>query len=498
MKKLHGLLFIVSMLSVLVVSAVQAETGSVPGGGWWSGEMVQNVGTGDATVVVTAYGAGSEYATSHVILAPFAATNFLPSDFALMSDGFQGAAVVQADQPIKAIVNVTNRPAGSYGVTGGEAAAQYQGVDGSAVADHLYFPLVKNDYYGKTTSFYIQNAGTTAAAANYTFSMDNGSTYTCATPSIPPTEMVVIVPLDCVPPSVTGVIGKGSLQVWSSTTDFAGVVMEYYTGQSPALLLQATRGFTAQDFDTTRYAPTTKQNFYNRFTGIQVQNVDTGNINITISYVGSQGACNGVSLPPSSFNNLAPGKSHTFNQIAGQDGATMDNCLASATIVATGDIVATVNESFTGAFVGMGNKQASTTYSTFADSAKTTKISVPLYKEDSYQKYTGLLVQNVGSSTATNIQIEFKCTATVGTVCTTYKTNPITVLPGSNIELSNASYSKPASFWQASSAPVVGTVYAVNVTSDQPVVAIVNESVHPSHLATLTQDKNNYEGFNLP
>ena len=81
MKKLLRLLFVVSMLSVLVVTAVQAETGSVPGGGWWSGEMVQNVGTGDATVVVTAYGSGSQYFTQQEILPPFEAINFLPNDF---------------------------------------------------------------------------------------------------------------------------------------------------------------------------------------------------------------------------------------------------------------------------------------------------------------------------------------------------------------------------------------------------------------------------------
>ena len=495
MKKLLRLLFVVSMLSVLVVTAVQAETGSVPGGGWWSGEMVQNVGTGDATVVVTAYGSGSQYFTQQEILPPFEAINFLPNDFSLMLDGFQGAAVVQADQPIKAIVNVTNRLSAGLGlgVTGGEAAAQYQGVDGSAVADRLYFPLVKNDYYGKTTSFYVQNAGTAAAAVDYSFSMDNGSTYTCSTPSILPNEMAIIVPLDCVPSSVTGVIGKGSLQVWSATTDLAGVVMEYYTGQSPALLLQATRGFTAQDFGTTRYAPTTKQTFYNRFTGIQVQNVSAGPININITYKGSMGACTGGTYT-SSYSGLAAGSSHTFNQLAGQDGATAENCLASATIVATGDIVATVNESFTGAWTGLGNKQASTTYSTFADSAKSSIISVPLYKENSYKKYTGLLIQNVGSSNA-QVTVEFIGTQGTGTG-NTYTTAVATVVPGSNTELSNVSL-KASSFW-AGAAAVADTVYAVKVTANQPVVAIANESVHPTHLATLTQDKNNYEGFNLP
>jgi hypothetical protein len=37
---------------------------------------------------------------------------------------------------------------------------------------------------------------------------------------------------------------------------------------------------------------------------------------------------------------------------------------------------------------------------------------------------------------------------------------------------------------------------AVSVSSDQPVVAIANESVIPG--GSLEQDNNNYEGFNLP
>lgn len=493
MKRLLRLLFVVSMLSVLVVSVVHAETGSVPGGGWWTGEMVQNVGSGNATVVVTAYGGGTEYATTNVSLASFEATNFLPDSFSGMGDGFQGAAVVQSDQPIKAIVNVTNRAAGSYGIAGGEAAAQYQGIDGASVAKTLYFPMAKNNRYGKTTSFYIQNAGTSAATAVATFKMDNGSSYSYTTPMIQPNEMVIITPDDAgVPTTATNRMNIGSLKV-TSATEMAGVVMEYVTGESPATILQATRGFTAQDFDTVRYAPTIKQDRYDRWTGIQVQNVSASPVNVTITFYGSRGACAGQQYY-AHFNNLAAGSSHTFNQIAGNvdDGQLIDNCAATAKIEATGNIVSTINESFTSGAVASGIKQSSTTYATFAASQSTNNISLPMYKENRYEKTTGLMVQNVGTGSAT-VTVQFVGAAGPA-AGNTYSTAAMVVPAGESVEMSRIS-EKVASFWAGTAAPANST-FGVKVISTGPVVAIANEAVYPG--AALQQDKNNYEGFNLP
>jgi hypothetical protein len=494
MKKLLRLLFVVSILSVLVVTVVQAETSSVPGGGWWSGEIVQNVGTGDATVVVTAYGSGNQYATLDYLLAPNEAKIFAPADFSGMVDGFQGAAVVQADQPIKAIVNVTNRAAGVYGVTGGEAAAQYQGVDGSAVADTLYFPLVKNDRFGSTTSFYIQNAGTSPATALATFKMDDGTDYTYPTPVIQPNEMVIITPSDAgVPTSNTNRQNIGGLTV-SSTTDLAGVVMEYLTGESPATLLQATRGFTQQDFDMTLYAPTVKQDRISHFTGIQVQNVSGGVIDVDITFKGSRGDCAGQTYY-ASYDNLADGASHTFNQVSTKvnDGAMIDNCSASATIVATGNIVATVNEVTTPAAVNLGAKYVATTYSAFPDVATTMKISVPLFKENRADNYTGLNVQNISQNSASvTVQFIGSKGAAAGN---TYTHVAVPIAAGASKGFQRISETA-ASQWSGSVVPPTNSNYSVIVTANRAIVAISNEAAFPG--SGLIIDENNYEGFNLP
>jgi hypothetical protein len=448
--------------------------------------MVQNVGTDDAHVTVIAYGGGNEYVAADYVIPVDGSYNFTPQVFIGMLDGFEGAAVAQADQPIKAIVNVTNRASGDFGVAGGQAAAQYQGIDGSAVDTTLYFPMAKNARFNKTTAFYIQNTGDSSATATCVFTMDDGGVYTFTTASILANEMVVVVPGDAGVPSVNDNRGNiGSLSV-TSAEPLAGVVMEYVTTESPATLLQSTRGFTASDFDTKLYAPTVKQARYNRFTGIQVQNVSGAPVTVTLTLVGSRGDCAGTSYVRTEAD-LAPGASKTFNQIAGQDGEMVDNCAASATIEATGNVVAVVSESYVSGYAG---QQKSTTYSAFADGSTTTEISVPMYKESRFSKYTGLMIQNVGSAEATNVVITFIQSAG-GTG--TFTTLAQTISAGGSIELSRVS--ENAGLWSGTAAPSDAT-FGVKVTADQPVVAIANEAVFPGD--PLAQDNNNFEGFNLP
>ena len=71
---------------------------------------------------------------------------------ARLTRDFFGSAVASADQPIVAIVNVNNRGTGA-------AAGQYQGTNIVTADTTLYFPLVKNDHSGRTTTFFVQNVG---------------------------------------------------------------------------------------------------------------------------------------------------------------------------------------------------------------------------------------------------------------------------------------------------------------------------------------------------
>jgi hypothetical protein len=486
MKKLSAIL-VIALLLVAATSAL-AQSG-LPGSGWWSGETIQNVGDSDATIQVTAYDDTSSYSTSKVV-APGAFTNFTPNDFATMPSGFQGSALVSSDQPVKAIVNVTNRTSGDLGVAGGKAAAQYQGIESSMVGSPLYFPIAKGDSYGKTTTYYIQNAGTNPATATANFTMKNGATHTYNTPTIQPNQMVVFSIFDSATydDSVDNT-GKVGAVVISSAEPLAGVLMEHLTTENPATLAQSTRGFTAADFDDKAYAPIIKNNRYGRSTGIQVQNVGASPANIKVTFVGFAGACAGSTYEQTA-DNIQPGASAIFNQRVGQSPLPA-NCTASATIESTtvgGLIVALVSESYE--VVPTSGQSAVTSYAVPADSA-TTLLSAPLFKDDRFDKRTGLQIQNVGSVAAANVVATFSCQ---GASTFTAVSVPLSAAPGAAIQFYTPS-DDPSLFAAGSPFSSNNVTCSVTVTSDQPVVAIANESPIPG--GTFQQDNNNYEGFNL-
>jgi len=477
--KLVSIVSVFALLAFFVSSAV-AQTG-IPGSGWWTGEVIQNVGGTTANVVVTAYAKdGTVTYNATQTISSGASVTVLPNNFSGMTAGFIGSAVVSSDQPIKAVVNVTNVYNGTFGVVGGKGQALYQGTE--TVDTALYFPMVKNNRYGASTAFYIQNAGTTAASVTAVFKMDTGTpgVYTYTVASLEPNKMAVINPSDAGVPSTAGA-GRdniGSLKV-SSAQNLAGTVLEYKQGETIATVLKGTRGFTAADFSTKAYAPTTKNARYGHFTGIQVQNAGSSAIDITITYVGTAGTCTGNTYVDSATGVVA---SKTFNQLTGQTNLPA-NCIASATITATGNIIATVNEDNIAPAPTTG-----TTYSAIPDSSKTAKVSVPQFKDRRYSATTGLRIQNVGTATATNIVATFSCR---GGATFTAISNPQTVVAGGAVQFYQPA-NTPAMFTTTNPFSAQNVICGVTITSDQPIVAIANEA-DPN----VSFDDNNYEGFNL-
>jgi len=478
MKKRIVSISLALVVIVAMVGVVVAQTG-IPGTGWWSGEQVQNVGTTTANIVVTAYDKnGASTFSSSQSVAAGAAFTFIPTNFAGMPAGFVGSAVVSSDQPIKAIVNLTNQLSGAFGVAGGKAAAQYQGTEIADTA--VYFPLAKNNRFGKTTAFYVQNAGTAAAPAVAVFKMDDGGVYTYTTPAIDPNKMVVVNPLDAgVPTSGVSRNNIGSLTV-TSAQPLAGTGLEYTQGEAVSTVLNGTRGFSAADFDVKAYAPVVKNNRFGRFTGVQVQNVSAGPIDITINYVGVAG-CVGTFTDTATA--VAAGASKTFVQQA--PSTFPANCTGTATINATGNIVAIVNEANLAGFSNAG-----ITYFATADKLKTAKVVAPLFKDRRFGFSTGFQVQNVGAVAATNVVVTFACK---GAATFTAISAPQTVNAGAAKLFYRPATMPAGTFTVGNPFSNQNVNCAVTVTSDQPVVAIANET--PDTAGAL--DDNNYEGFNL-
>jgi hypothetical protein len=484
-----------AVLVILTIAVASAQSG-LPGSGWWSGEQVQNVSGSSTSIVLTAYdmdGSGS-YTETLQDLAAGAAYTFTPFNaFATMPPGFQGSAVISAGGPVKAIVNVTNQPVSgppAVGVPGGKAAAQYQGTDGSATANTLYFPLAKGDHYGKTTTFFVQNASSTdsVTGATATFTMRNGDSYTYNVPTIQPNLMVLFSIFDTNYNGNVANDGKVGNLVVQANQPIAGVVMEHDTSANPAVVLNSTRGFTQADFTMKAYAPVVKNSRYGRFTGIQVQNVSGGSINVTVDYKGTAGTCAGQTYTDSK-NNVATGTAATFVQLAANGTNLPSDCVASATITASGNFVAIVNEQEVS-----GAPKAGITYSAMSDGAATSLISVPLFKDRRYGATTGLQIQNVGNAAATNWTATFNCKA-VGepdfvAISSPAKTGPI---PAGGAKLFWQPWNRQDWFTASNPFAAAGANCAVTIQADQPIVAVANESpVTPGAL-----DDNNYEGFNL-
>jgi len=489
MKKVAGIFVLLFVL--ITVGVVSAQSG-VPGSGWWSGEQVQNVGDSTASITITAYDSQSsaEYVESKSINVGEAYTFTPLSDFDTMPAGFQGSAVVSSDQPVKAIVNVTNQLAGSVGVAGGKAAGQYQGTDGADIATTLYFPLAKGDHYGKTSSFYVQNAGS-ADATNVvaTFSMTNGDVHTYNVPTIGANKMVVFSVSDAgsYSPSLGDQTDRFGGLIVTGDQPLAGVVMEHDTSASVATVLNSTRGFTSASFDMKAYAPVIKNGWYGRFTGLQIQNTSGGLIDITVTYAGTGGTCAGSTFVDSTTG-VADGTSYTFIHLGTSGTNFPESCVGTATIEATGDFVAIVNEQET-----TGSPKAGITYSAINDSATTTKVSVPLFKDGYYDALSGLQIQNIGAVATTSWSATFNCTDTSSGTFTAISSDAKTgqIDPGAAYLFYSPS---GADLFTAGNPFVNSSVNcAVTIVADQPIVAIVNEA--PTVAGNL--DDNNYEGFNL-
>ena len=464
--------FIIVLLLVVAVSVV----GALPGSGWKSGQQVQNVGGSSAQVVLTAYDqGGTNYNCGTENVDPGASVTYLTDVDCPVPAGFLGSAVVSADQPIAAIVNVNNKGTGL-------AAGQYQGTDGADVATTISFPLVKNDHNGRTTTFYVQNASNSTNDITATFNV-NGVTYTKSYTGVAANAMVIVSPTDTTPSMPSGFGNVGSLTV-VGTQPLAGSSLEHQTSAPVGQNLQASKAFIAADGATDVYCPLYRKNHTvrNQTTGAQVQNVGgaaiaVGDIVFTVNASGG----------PVVYNNteaVDPGESYTF--FAGTLAGLPDGTVGSATISSTQPVVAVVNDKGS-----QGGNDRVTTYACFGSGG--TSVNVPLAKEFAGGNTTGIQVQNIGGAN-TQVTLEYK--ATNGKALTVKSKNA--VAPGASITSWGISNYPNAEWDVLSGTPgdMIGTVNGVVVSGTADLAVIANESSNGTYQTASDQDTKNYEGFN--
>lgn len=464
--------FIALLVLLLVVGLVGAQSDNLPGSGWTSGQQVQNVGTGNAKVTMTAYDEnGTPDTCVEFTIAPGASATWLTDRDCSVEAGFQGSAVVSSDQPIVAVVNVNNVPTG-------EANGQYQGTDGADVSKTIVFPLVKHQHVNRTTTFYVQNASTSNNNITASFKMRDGGSYNKTYNNVPANAMVVISPSDAGVPTGTGQVGSLTVE---GSQPLAGAALEHETNVPIGMNLQAVKAFTPTDFDTKAYCPLYRSKFAGQktSTGLQVQNVDNQQRQITMKFFPRGG---GAAITKS--QTAAAGASVTF--YAPNEGFA-DGSIGSVEVSSPGNIVAVVNED--GVLPATGVK-TQTTYACFADGNVSAKVNVPLAKEFFLGNTTGIQVQNVGSGNAT---ITVKYTTKAGKTVEIKNSSPTG--PGASFTANQVS-DNPSSITVVSGNlnDLKGQNLGVVITANQDIVAIANEVSYAG--GGKTQDNKNYEGFN--
>jgi hypothetical protein len=440
---------------------------NLPGGGWWTGMQVVNVGTGTASVQVTLYDMNSSTTFQSVAknLAANAAYTFSPltdADWAVpIPTGFVGSAVVSSDQPILAIVSEANNLA-----VGGTAAASYDGFTADETATRLMFPLVKlnSGSSQRTTTFFVQNTTSTAANVYATFRV-GASTYTSMYPSVGAYKLQTINPADAGFPAGS----VGSLEI-TSTVQLAGIYNEHQNSATIASVLAATKGFAPTAADTKLFVPMYKQNYNTSYTGLQVQNAGSSATTIYLTYTVTYGG-SGSYYTNASIN---PGASQTFFNVSGWPTGTYGGVAVSA----AQPLVAIANET-------KYSTGQSAVYAAFANSKAQNCAIAPLWKTRWSGASTGqqsaLIVQNVGSVDAT-AYVTFTMTAGgVGTFAAT----PQPIQAGKTYVFGPGAIA---------GGPPSGTaaVGSAKVCSSQPLAVLVQESTLPGWA---TRDMLNYEAF---
>lgn len=478
---------------------------SLPGQGWYVNWQIQNVSQTDtANVTVQALGMqGTEFGTStrSTSIPARAGALFIPGHINQLApeldEGFIGSAVVSSDQPVVAIAQVKNRQIyPDLGIAGALAGAAYQGVSGEDAGDRVNFPIVKLNWVGNSTTYYVQAAGQ-ATRVRMHYMMQNGTNETTAWFDLDADEMVRFTPQDTIAqPASCGSFGTspclGSAYAEADGGDIVGIYTEHPTTGNPAPYVMATRGLSPSEAAAELFAPVVKYNWNGHTTGISVQNTSQNQITLNATFTGAPpAACAGQQYSPAAVT-LDPGESHVYYPASPvmNMGSFPASCWGSGRITATGgSIVATVNEEG-------GNQR--TTYAAFAVPNSTRQVALPLVKEDwgnpggaEGVRTTGVVVQNVGNN-ATDVNVIYTITGSdFGHANQTVQLSTLNIPARSSIALWRI-YQNPGAYG-ANVSDLNKSYSSVIVTStSENIVAIAQEEPLNG-----PQDAENYEGFNL-
>jgi hypothetical protein len=286
--------------------------------GYYTWFNVQNAGSSDASVTVQYVpgSAGSPYTAPAVSIKPGAAATFNQRDLASLGAKFIGSAVVTSNQPIVATVmqvgETFKNMLGYNGFTGGST--------------EVSLPLVMANNSGYYTGIQVQNVGTASTTCTIDYGANIGGTFAPVddTATLAANESATFI-------QASGQWGSnkyiGSATITCGEPAVAIVNQVKLTGVAVGT---AYNGFAAADATNKVSAPLIMANNNGYYTGIQVMNVGTSPVNITVDY-GTNTA--GTYNPPNETATIQPGNSYNSIQ---NDGAWTGNKYIGSATVTTG------------------------------------------------------------------------------------------------------------------------------------------------------------------
>jgi hypothetical protein len=212
--------------------------------------------------------------------------------------------------------------------------------------------------------------------------------------------------------------------------------------------------------------------------GIQVQNAGTQTTKITLTF--TPNTQTGCGTPPAvTSGDIVAGGAFTFLSGTAAFGGTNNNCryVGSATVTnsAAQNLVAVVNQ-----LDATGTNKAGSSYEGFNPATATKNVSLPLLQANNSNIFSGIQIQNT-TGTQANVTLTFSPSTVAGCSALAAKTQAVPA---------NASVTLLTPLL----VPTAGCRYvgSATLTSDQNVVAVVNQLQSPGSGDTLST----YNAFN--
>lgn len=356
-----------------------------------SGFQVLNMGSTDANITIVYYNQdGTEAGRQQDVIAKEGSKTYLGATMQAPA-GFQGSVVISSDQPVIAITNLLNS------ITAPQLADSYSGFNGGATTVNL--PLIQRGNGNINSWITVQNAGSSDASVTVTYSPGSTGNAATDTATIKPGAARTFYQKN---KTELGNRFIGSAKITTNGQPVVAIVNQE-TDDGKSLY---TYGGLTTNGSTTVAAPLVVADNFGSFTGIQILNTGSNATKAKVTYgtntVTDPGSAARVCPNPAAKEyDIPAGKSVTVIQSGlGEASEGFDsqfaNCryIGSATITADQTLAVIVNQA-------SATSSAGSSYAGVDPSATGQTVSAPLINANNYGIYTGIQVQNTGTSSTT-------------------------------------------------------------------------------------------------